>query len=93
VLHGDGTLGWPEHAPYDAIIVTAAGPFVPSPLLEQLAIGGRLIMPVGSALRFQRLVRVTRMAADSYAREELQEVAFVPLIGEQGWSAHRKRPR
>jgi protein-L-isoaspartate(D-aspartate) O-methyltransferase len=93
VLHADGTLGWPEHAPYDAIIVTAGGPFVPPPLLEQLAIGGRLIMPVGSVARFQRLVRVTRMAADKYAREELEEVAFVPLIGEQGWSAHRERPR
>ena len=91
VLHGDGTLGWPEHAPYDAIIVTAGGPFVPPALLEQLAIGGRLVMPVGSVLRFQRLVRVTRMAADSYAREELEEVAFVPLIGEQGWSPPRKR--
>ena len=85
VLHGDGTLGWPEHSPYDAIIVTAGGPVVPPALLEQLAIGGRLIMPVGSTLRFQRLVRVTRTAADNYEREDLEEVAFVPLIGEQGW--------
>jgi protein-L-isoaspartate(D-aspartate) O-methyltransferase len=50
-------------------------------------------MPVGSALRFQRLVRMTRTTADTYAREELEEVAFVPLIGKQGWSAHRKGPR
>jgi protein-L-isoaspartate(D-aspartate) O-methyltransferase len=85
VLHGDGTLGWPEHAPYDAIVVTAGGPYVPPALLEQLAIGGRLIMPVGSACRFQNLVRVTRTAADSYDREELEAVAFVPLIGKQGW--------
>jgi len=89
VLHGDGTLGWPEHAPYDAIIVTAGGPFVPPALLEQLAIGGRLIMPVGSARLFQRLVRVTRTAADNYEREDLEEVAFVPLIGKQGWGDAR----
>jgi protein-L-isoaspartate(D-aspartate) O-methyltransferase len=93
VLCADGTLGWSEHAPYDAIIVTAGGPFVPSALLEQLAIGGRLIMPVGSAERFQRLVRVTRMAAETYHREELEEVAFVPLIGKQGWAAGRKGRR
>jgi len=86
---GDGTLGWPEHAPYDAIIVTAGGPFVPSSLLEQLAIGGRLIMPVGSTLRFQQLVRVTRLTADTYRREELEGVAFVPLIGKHGWGALR----
>jgi protein-L-isoaspartate(D-aspartate) O-methyltransferase len=93
VLCGDGTLGWPEHAPYDAIIVTAGGPFVPSSLLEQLAIGGRLIMPVGSATRFQHLVRMTRTTADTYEREELEGVAFVPLIGKHGWSADRKGPR
>lgn len=85
VLHGDGTLGWVEHAPYDVIIVTAGGPFVPPALLEQLAIGGRLIMPVGSALRFQCLVRMTRAAAETYERGDLEEVAFVPLIGTQGW--------
>src|SRR5208282_923107 len=61
VLHGDGTLGWPEHAPYDVIVVTAGGPQVPKPLLEQLAVGGRLIIPVGESSRLQRLVRVTRM--------------------------------
>lgn len=85
VLHGDGTLGWPEHAPYDAIIVTAGGPRVPPVLLEQLAIGGRLIMPVGSAHRFQHLVRATRTGRDHYDYEDLEEVAFVPLIGKQGW--------
>jgi aldehyde:ferredoxin oxidoreductase len=93
VLCGDGTLGWPEHAPYDAIIVTAGGPFVPPSLLEQLGIGGRLIMPVGSGPGFQRLVRVTRTTAGTYGREELEPVAFVPLIGEQGWSARRTRAR
>ena len=85
VREGDGTLGWPEHAPYDAIIVTAGGPRVPAALLEQLAIGGRLIMPVGSAYRFQRLVRVTRMSGTGYDYADLEDVAFVPLIGEQGW--------
>jgi len=85
VLHGDGTLGWPEHAPYEAIIVTAGGPQVPPALLEQIAIGGRLIMPVGSAHRFQHLVRVTRTGPDTYDHEDLEEVAFVPLIGKQGW--------
>ena len=85
VREGDGTLGWPEHAPYDAIIVTAGGPRVPPALLEQLAVGGRLIMPVGSAYRFQHLVRVTRTGKDTYDHEDLEDVAFVPLIGKQGW--------
>jgi protein-L-isoaspartate(D-aspartate) O-methyltransferase len=85
VLHGDGTLGWPEHAPYNAIVVTAGGPKVPPPLLDQLAVGGRLVMPVGSASRFQRLVLVTRKAVDGYDYEDLEEVAFVPLIGAEGW--------
>ena len=58
VLHGDGTLGWPEHAPYDAIVVAAGGPDVPPALLEQLALGGRLVIPVGSTPREQNLVRL-----------------------------------
>jgi protein-L-isoaspartate(D-aspartate) O-methyltransferase len=85
VLLGDGTLGWPEHAPYDAIVVTAGGPKVPPALLDQLAVGGRLVMPIGSQSRFQRLVRVVRRGADKYDHEELEEVAFVPLIGAEGW--------
>ncbi len=60
VRHGDGTLGWSEHAPYDAIIVAAGGPAVPDTLKQQLKIGGRLVIPVGSDLRAQELVRVTR---------------------------------
>jgi protein-L-isoaspartate(D-aspartate) O-methyltransferase len=87
VRHGDGSLGWPEHAPYDAIVVTAGGPDVPRSLLQQLAVGGRLIMPVGPAPRWQRLVRVVRMSTDTYDRVELEEVAFVPLIGAEGWPA------
>jgi protein-L-isoaspartate(D-aspartate) O-methyltransferase len=90
---GDGTLGWPEHAPFDAIVVAAGGPDLPQALLEQLAIGGRLVMPVGTS-RAQELVRVTRTAEDAFEREELGAVQFVPLIGEQGWAdtdAERRR--
>ena len=85
VREGDGTLGWAEHAPYDAIVVTAGGPRVPEALLSQLAAGGRLIMPVGSGSRHQRLVRVTRTDTQEYRYEDLEEVAFVPLIGAEGW--------
>jgi protein-L-isoaspartate(D-aspartate) O-methyltransferase len=85
VRHGDGSLGWPEHAPYDAIVVTAGGPHVPPSLLRQMATGGRLVMPVGSAPRFQRLVRVVRTGDETYHREALEDVAFVPLVGAEGW--------
>ena len=81
---GDGTLGWPERAPFDAIVVTAAGPGVPTALLAQLAIDGRLVMPVGPD-HAQRLVRIRR-TANRYEREDLGAVQFVPLIGAQGWS-------
>lgn len=66
--------------------MTAGGPKVPPTLLEQLAPGGRLVMPVGATPRSQRLIRVVRTAVDAYDYEPLQEVAFVPLIGEQGWT-------
>jgi protein-L-isoaspartate(D-aspartate) O-methyltransferase len=89
VLEGDGTLGWPEHAPYDGIVVTAGAPDVPAPLLPQLRLGGHLVVPVGSTPRSQDLVRVTRRAPDEYARESLGPVAFVPLIGEAGWPEQR----
>jgi len=82
---GDGTLGWPEHAPFDGIVVAAGGPDLPQALLDQLAIGGRLVMPVGTS-RAQELVRVTRTTEDGFEREELGGVRFVPLIGEQGWA-------
>ncbi len=90
VLEGDGTLGWPAHAPYDVIIVTAGGPRVPAALLDQLAVGGRLVMPVGPTPHLQRLVRVTRKGQDELRHEDLEAVAFVPLIGAQGWP--EKRP-
>jgi protein-L-isoaspartate(D-aspartate) O-methyltransferase len=82
---GDGTLGWSEHAPFDAIVVAAGGPEVPPSLLDQLAIGGRLVIPVGTS-RAQQLVRVTRRSATELHREDLGAVMFVPLIGAEGWA-------
>jgi protein-L-isoaspartate(D-aspartate) O-methyltransferase len=87
VLHGDGTKGWPEHAPYDAIVVAAGGPQVPESLKEQLKVGGRLVIPVGADQRTQELVRVTRISKDTYRSEDIADVRFVPLIGEEGWVA------
>ncbi len=85
VLHGDGTLGWPEYAPFDAIVVAAGGPEVPETLKQQLAIGGRLVIPVGSTLRTQKLLRVRRISEHEYQQEDLGGVRFVPLIGAAGW--------
>src|SRR5678815_263376 len=75
---GDGTRGWPEHAPFQAIVVAAGGPDLPPVLLEQLAIGGRLVMPVGTS-RAQDLVRVTRVGETEYRREDLGPVRFCLL--------------
>jgi protein-L-isoaspartate(D-aspartate) O-methyltransferase len=87
VVHlGNGTLGWPEHAPYDGIVVTAGGPTIPAALQEQLALGGRLVIPVGAQPTHQMLVRVTRVSATGFEQEELGDVCFVPLIGVQGWA-------
>ena len=80
---GDGSLGWPEHAPYDAILVTCAAPAVPQPLVQQLADGGRMIVPVGPR-GYQDLVLVCRQGQD-VTEDRLSPVAFVPLIGEHGW--------
>jgi protein-L-isoaspartate(D-aspartate) O-methyltransferase len=91
VRHGDGSRGWAEHAPYDAIVVTAGGPDVPRSLLDQLAIGGRLVMPVGATPYAQRLVRVVRRDEETYDREPLEAVAFVPLIGAEGWTEEESR--
>ena len=85
VRHADGTMGWPEHAPYDGILVSASGPRVPQPLRKQLAIGGRLIMPIGQARGMQTLVRLTRTGEEQFEEKDLGGVRFVPLIGEQGW--------
>ncbi len=86
VHFGDGTLGWQEHAPYDAILVSAGGPEVPRSLLEQLSIGARLVIPVGTELRSQELLRFRRTGEFTYDEESLGRVQFVPLIGTEGWS-------
>ncbi|HEY5622731.1 MAG TPA: protein-L-isoaspartate(D-aspartate) O-methyltransferase [Gammaproteobacteria bacterium] len=91
LLHGDGTLGWPEHAPFDAIIVAAGGPEIPASLKEQLKVGGRLVIPVGKHSEVQELVRVTRVSEHNYEAEDLADVRFVPLIGEEGWSDEAER--
>lgn len=80
----DGTLGLSEHAPFDAIIVTAGGNQIPQPYLKQLADGGRLVMPVGIAERSQNMIRVTRVG-DRFEEEDCGRFVFVPLIGEYGW--------
>jgi protein-L-isoaspartate(D-aspartate) O-methyltransferase len=84
VQHGDGTLGWPENAPYDGIIVAAGGPVVPPTLREQMAINGRLVMPVGRRSN-QKLIHLTRRSQDQYTRQVMGGVRFVPLIGAEGW--------
>ena len=88
---GDGTKGWPEAAPFDAILVAAGGPEVPRALREQLAIGGRLVIPVGAEERCQTLLKITRAGAMDYEEEDLGAVMFVPLIGEQGWAEDGRR--
>lgn len=84
ILAGDGTRGCPEEAPFDAIIVSAAGPVLPDPLKTQLRTGGRLVIPVGA--HTQKLLRVRRVDEERYEQDDLGEVVFVPLIGEQGWA-------
>ena len=81
---GDGTAGWAEEAPFDAILVAAGGPGVPPPLREQLAIGGRLVMPVGDGGE-QQLVRLIRKDEEEFDLTVLEAVRFVPLIGAHGW--------
>lgn len=80
----DGTTGWDAYHPYDAILVAAGGPAVPEPLVAQLKIGGRLVIPVGEEQRSQMLIRVTRTMT-GYEHENFGPCAFVPLIGEHGW--------
>ena len=86
---GDGTRGWPEEAPFDAIAVTAGGPIVPRSLREQLAVGGRLVIPVGDS-GVQRLKRVWRTGDNKFEEEDFGAVRFVPLIGEEGWASERE---
>ena len=101
VVVGDGTLGWPAEAPYDAIVVTAAGPAPPQPLLEQLAPGGRLVIPIGPRYGHQHLMRYTRLGtaepqegedlplSEDFREERLTPVRFVPLIGAHGYGRGR----
>lgn len=81
----DGTLGWAAHAPYDAILVAAGGPSVPEPLIAQLKINGRLVVPVGVSREAQRLVRIIK-TEKGHNEEDHGACAFVPLIGQHGWS-------
>jgi protein-L-isoaspartate(D-aspartate) O-methyltransferase len=85
IREGDGTAGWAEAAPFDAILVSAAAPEVPAPLVAQLAEGGRMVVPVGSA-ETQSLLRIRRRGGEIFT-ERLFECRFVPLIGQYGWSA------
>jgi len=77
--HGDGRLGWSEHAPYDAIVVAAAACDVPDALPEQLAVGGRMVIPVGR-FGYQNLMYIERTAPDQFERRKLEAVRFVPLV-------------
>jgi protein-L-isoaspartate(D-aspartate) O-methyltransferase len=81
----DGTLGWAANAPYDAILVAAGGPTVPQPLVAQLKLGGRLVVPVGETRESQRLIRAIK-AEVGFKQEDHGACAFVPLIGQHGWS-------
>lgn len=89
-LVGDGTLGWPVQAPFERIIVTAAGPEIPQALVDQLAPGGILVIPVGTQEARQTLYKVTKNAEGEVAKEVLGPVAFVPLVGEQGVKEARR---
>jgi protein-L-isoaspartate(D-aspartate) O-methyltransferase len=80
----DGTNGWEAYAPFDGILVAAGGPLVPEPLLKQLKIGGRLVIPIGQDTKTQNLIRITR-TEKGFQREDFGACAFVPLIGEHGW--------
>jgi protein-L-isoaspartate(D-aspartate) O-methyltransferase len=82
VRHGDGTNGWPEEAPFDAVTVAAGAHEVPEALKQQLRTGGRLVIPVGRTAHLQQLVRITRLSADRFDQEDLVPVRFVPLIGD-----------
>jgi protein-L-isoaspartate(D-aspartate) O-methyltransferase len=92
VRTGDGTRGWPEAAPFDAILAAAGGPAIPQTLKDQLDVGGRLVMPIGHTRREQRLVKVTRTGPSRFEEEDLGGVMFVPLIGEHGWAEERRPP-
>jgi protein-L-isoaspartate(D-aspartate) O-methyltransferase len=87
---GDGTRGWPDDLKFDAILTAAGAPGVPAPLLEQLAVGGRLVIPIGREPGRQHLMRIAR-TRHGFADEDLGEVVFVPLVGAGGWADERPR--
>jgi protein-L-isoaspartate(D-aspartate) O-methyltransferase len=86
IAEGDGSLGCPDEAPFDAILAAASGSHVPKPLMDQLAPGGRIVMPLGDPGSVQQLVKATRQPDGNIKREDLGAVRFVPLIGAEGWS-------
>lgn len=86
IVEGDGSLGWPDEAPFDAILAAASGSHVPQPLKDQLAPRGRIVMPLGDPGTVQKLVRATKQADGNISQEDLGAVRFVPLIGEEGYS-------
>lgn len=90
VRQADGTEGWSDEAPFDGILVSAGAPSVPEPLTAQLAVGGRLVLPVGEDQWSQRLVRVTREPGGQLREEKLTRVRFVPLIGAHGWNSGQR---
>jgi protein-L-isoaspartate O-methyltransferase len=85
IVEGDGSGGLPDEAPFEAILVAAAGSHVPDALRAQLAVGGILVMPLGEPDAVQKLVKVTRVGETEYRQEDLGPVRFVPLIGREGW--------
>jgi protein-L-isoaspartate(D-aspartate) O-methyltransferase len=89
IIEGDGTKGCRDHAPFDAILAAASGSHVPRPLVEQLAPGGRIVMPVGEPGWVQELIKVTKQEDGILKQEDLGGVRFVPLIGEEGWKNAR----
>jgi protein-L-isoaspartate(D-aspartate) O-methyltransferase len=92
IQHADGTRGWTQYAPFDAILVSAGAPVVPESLLEQLAEGGRMVVPVGRSQRAQELLRITNRGDGKFEKEDLADVRFVPLIGEEGWELDEPGP-
>lgn len=93
VRHADGTQGWEYNAPFDAILVSAGAPGIPKTLMRQLAVGGRMVIPIGRNQKTQALMLITRVGEDEFEQEDIAGVRFVPLIGKEGWESrwHRRK--